>query len=920
MKNLTLTLLTIFYSLSTFAQVKINFPVNRAVFQRNFLNEADVPITGSLGRRAERVEARFIPINGQGVDDGTWHIVQNNANQGFFSGKVKVRGGWYRLEVRSILGSSVDVTSVEKVGVGEVFIIAGQSNAQGVKNYGELGATDDRVNCVNATKENNTFEDITTNLTISQLSQGVDIAPNGRGSWCWGELGDKLVQRLGVPVIFFNAAWTGTLAINWYESALGLNTISAVFQGVFQYPHPYQNLKISLNYYGSLFGVRAILWHQGETDTFPGIPNRDQYYGYIKTTIERSRSDFGSNIPWVISKTSYSFGRTSDEVLAGQQKLLDTPNFNVFRGPSTDNIQIPRPDGVHLQNTAGTRGISQLANVWNDALTQEFFNSASPTAAQSIAELRISCQSNSQVKLQLPLSHAPLRWNDGTRDTEKNTNLTEYFALVRDNTGNIKYTPAINPTAIDFKLETPQITGSRNTICNGESVELSVNQFYDNYIWNDGTEAQNVRTITQSNSYSVRGINAIGCISTNSPSFSVVVNPIPDKPIIIDEGKKLVCDGEKIVLRSSDNINTLRWSDGSISRNIQLSKVAEYSIQLTSRNQFGCENKSDIVNYSVKPNPEKPKIITPDPSLVCDGKTIRLTSSDSTNKILWTDGSINRTNVLSAVKDYVLQVRSESEFGCQSPLSDTVKVAIKPNPEKPRIITSDPLLICEGLKIQLNSTDDVNKTIWSDGSTTKSIDLTNPGEYKISVYSETQFGCVSLTSDSLIATIKARPVQPKILSESIFGLRVSATDTATVDGFEWTLDGQRINQNRISYYTKQSGKYQVNTFKIYPIANNQPLVCPSLLSEVFEHNPDPKLIDIRFYPNPTRAYVYFESRVDVTDAKLNIYQINGVLLETINLGELDTRKFIDLSKYPKGRYVFSVINGSFESAKVVVVE
>lgn len=920
MKNLTLTLLTIFYSLSTFAQVKINFPVNRAVFQRNFLNEADVPITGSLGRKAERVEARFIPINGQGVDDGTWHIVQNNANQGFFSGKVKVRGGWYRLEVRSILGSSVDVTSVEKVGVGEVFIIAGQSNAQGVKNYGELGATDDRVNCVNATKENNTFEDITTNLTISQLSQRADIAPNGRGAWCWGELGDKLVQRLGVPVMFFNAAWTGTLAINWYESALGFNTFSAIFQGVFPYPHPYQNLRISLNYYGSLFGVRAVLWHQGETDTFPGTPNRDQYYGYIKGTIERSRIDFGRNVPWVISKVSHSFGRNSDEVLAGQQRVLDTPNLNVFRGPSTDNIQIPRPDGVHFQNTVGVRGISQLANVWNDALTQEFFNSASPIAAQSIAEFRIACQGNNQVRLQLPVSHAPIRWNDGTRDTEKNTSTTEYFAIVRDNTGNIKYTPAVNPRAVDFNLPTPIITGSATTICQGETAILAVNQSYEKYIWSDGVETQNQRNATQANAYSVRGLNAVGCTSNSSPLYSLVVNPIPEKPSIIDEGKKLVCDGEKITLRSSDNTNSIRWSDGSVSRSIELSRIADYSIQLTARNQFGCENKSDIVRYFVKPNPVKPRVLTTDPSIVCDGKTIRLTSSDSTNKILWTDGSINRTNVLSAVKDYVLQVRSETEFGCQSPLSDTVRVAIKPNPEKPQITTSDPLLICEGLKIKLNSNDNVNKSVWSNGLTTSSIELANAGEYKVSVYSETQFGCKSPTSDSLAATIKARPAQPRIINESIFGLRVSAVDTATVDGFEWTFDGQRISQNKIAHYTKQIGKYQVNTFKIYPIANRQPLVCPSLLSEIFNHNPDPKLVDIRFYPNPTHQYIYLESRADVTDAKLNIYSINGILIDTVNLGELSSRKVIDLRTYPKGRYVFSVINGSFESAKVVVIE
>jgi hypothetical protein len=44
-------------------------------------------------------------------------------------------GGWYRVEVRIVKqGKPVDSTAVEHVGVGEVFVIAGQSNST---NYGE---------------------------------------------------------------------------------------------------------------------------------------------------------------------------------------------------------------------------------------------------------------------------------------------------------------------------------------------------------------------------------------------------------------------------------------------------------------------------------------------------------------------------------------------------------------------------------------------------------------------------------------------------------------------------------------------------------------------------------------------------------------------------------------------------------------
>ncbi len=903
------------------AQIKVNFPVNRAVFQRNLQNEADVQIAGSLPKKADRVEARFTPINSQGFDDGTWHGIHFNPNQGFFLGSVRVRGGWYKLEVRAFYTDGQSETiSVEKVGVGEVFMIAGQSNAQGINNRGEVGASDDRVNCVNALNRLNEFSSINTSLTISQLSQNTNIAPYGQGAWCWGELGDKLAQRYNVPILFFNSGWNGTMSINWQESSQRAFTWDAIFQTFFPYQYPYQNLRYALNYYGSLFGVRAVLWQQGEADVNPGIPNRKEGYNNLKTLIEQSRKDYGGNIPWVVSKTSYVLGATSNEVLAYQQDIIDTPNLNVFQGPSTDVIQIPRPDGVHFGNTPTSKGLSDLANAWNQSLSGFFFSAANPIGSRAVVNLNLSCQSNNQVKLRVPNGYSTLRWNDGSQDAEKNTNNREFFAVIRDNTGNVKYTPMVNGAGIDFNLETPQIIGSKNEICANDEISLSANKNYPKYLWNDGVESSNVRNTNQANTYSVRGVNAVGCLSNSSNTFNLKVNPSPNKPSIINQNKDLVCDGGKITLESSDKTNAISWSNGSTSRTVELNKVADYELQIISRNQFGCENKSDLKRVSIKPNPLKPSILTKDALITCDGEKIRLTSSDSLNKTIWSDGSITRSVELAQIKDYSFQVKSESQFGCQSPFSDLVNAAIKPNPAKPRIIAKDPLIGCEGKGIRLQSSDSLNKSIWTNSLATREVTIGNVGDYGVSVLSETQFGCKSLLADSIKVSIKARPIKPQIALESIFGLKINTPDASKVNFYEWFLNGQKIGQTKDFYYTKQVGNYQVWSGIDYKLANNQTLSCISLLSESLNHNPDLSITNIVIYPNPTKDLTYLESKQDLRNAQLKIYQTDGKFVNQISLPTQNARIQIDLSKYPKGRYVFKVESVDFEESKLIIVE
>ena len=205
-----------------FAQISISFPTNRIVFQRNNDNFGYINILGNYTQSLDKIEARLTPVLvGQGIDTD-WILVQEKPKAGYFAGRIGGNGGWYKLEIRAMKGNVVlKIITVDKVGIGEVFIALGQSNAQGIPNYGAKGASDDRVNTINF-QNTDVLDPLPENLNFVQLGQNVNVAPQGDGPWCYGELGDRLVKRFNVPVAFFNEGLLLVSVINWRESAEGI--------------------------------------------------------------------------------------------------------------------------------------------------------------------------------------------------------------------------------------------------------------------------------------------------------------------------------------------------------------------------------------------------------------------------------------------------------------------------------------------------------------------------------------------------------------------------------------------------------------------------------------------------------------------------------------------------------------------------
>ncbi|RAV01708.1 cadherin-like beta sandwich domain-containing protein [Paenibacillus sp. YN15] len=343
----------------------ISFPGSYAVFQRDAEGWGNVRVEGfAAAPAADRVEARLTVMEAAGADwsgapvDWTPLDFQKNAETGdiFFRDSVRAQtGGWYLLEVRGLSGGGeVFRLSREKVGVGDVYLVGGQSNA------GNSGGTrmipaDDRVAAISRLGADAAF--------AKDPLHGV----NGNMGSTWSLLGEKLVGELNIPVGIIGFGQGGTVVAQWLPEAE--NSL-------------YSRLKQALHAADRLGGAKAVLWHQGETDS-DRATTALEYEERLTRIILQSRADAGWNpeLPWgiaVVSYSPYSVSRPErmEAVAEGHRNtVLHVPH--TFLGADTDDLRegYRRTDEPSHLNEAGQR---EHAARWMPKLAAYFYGGGEP--------------------------------------------------------------------------------------------------------------------------------------------------------------------------------------------------------------------------------------------------------------------------------------------------------------------------------------------------------------------------------------------------------------------------------------------------------------------------------------------------------------------------------------------------------------
>ena len=332
------------------AELKLQSPADYQVVQRHTTDRGTLRIVGEL---SEKLPSTGMSLDARVVGEtlqSEWQRIDGSVNGKHLEGGMQVpAGGWWSLEVRvSKDNREVALARVEHFGVGEVFVIAGQSNSA---NFGEEKQNPQ-------TKRVSTFDGKGWRIANdpqpgAQGSAGSFIPP----------FADAVVISQNVPVGILSCGIGGSSVREWLPKGTTFPNPPPLVNRVAQLPDgrwesngaAYEMFIARMKSVGPR-GFRAVLWHQGESDANQKDPTRTLagtlYREYMEKLIRDSRRELGWDIPWFVAQASYHVpgDEGSDDIRAAQASLWK--DGVAFEGPDSDQLKLSLRErdgkGVHF--------------------------------------------------------------------------------------------------------------------------------------------------------------------------------------------------------------------------------------------------------------------------------------------------------------------------------------------------------------------------------------------------------------------------------------------------------------------------------------------------------------------------------------------------------------------------------------------
>ena len=339
-------------------ELKITTPLDYQVVQRNHRGKGNVTLSGQI-TAALLEEKHTLEVR---IDGGDWKRTAVRWGNATFTAECELpAGGWYALDVRFVGPQGVvAAASVPHVGIGDIFVVAGQSNSA---NHGEERQRVQSGKVV-------TFDG-------SQWRLANDPQPGASGDMgsFMPPLGDALVARFGVPIGFVACGIGASSVREWLPAGSTFPNPPTIESRVRRLPdgsweskgEAYKMFTSRMSELGKN-GFRAVLWHQGESDANQADTSRtlagNLYQKYLKQLIQQSRKDIGWNVPWFVALASYHVpgDEGSDDIRKAQAALWK--DRTALQGPDSDAVKGSFRDsggkGVHFSGP----GLREHAARW----------------------------------------------------------------------------------------------------------------------------------------------------------------------------------------------------------------------------------------------------------------------------------------------------------------------------------------------------------------------------------------------------------------------------------------------------------------------------------------------------------------------------------------------------------------------------
>jgi len=334
--------------------LKIEYPTKYTIYQRcGNGNRGAIPILGSYTGSPKQIEASF---NG-----GPWSTICSKPTDGKFTGSLSAPVGQGTLVVR-FKESPTTTASVDLVSIGDIYVIAGQSNAAGW-----------------ASTAYNPLTDIPYELSMyrrnvspnwDKLQHPTSASGNGAP---WPLVMSYLSKEHNMPIGIITTAIGGAWLKQWLKSS------NEHYQGMIETVRKATN---------GTMKIRAVLCFQGEADCNPSKEwahlsyngSCDKYMNSLKLLVSDMHRDMKldtvyvgqiGNVPHIIGEDVLSNRKNIYYIRKALQDSWHEPLISP--GPVTYDIALEK-DGLHIHFDAPEEMIP-LAKRWAAAIGQYTYHS-----------------------------------------------------------------------------------------------------------------------------------------------------------------------------------------------------------------------------------------------------------------------------------------------------------------------------------------------------------------------------------------------------------------------------------------------------------------------------------------------------------------------------------------------------------------
>jgi hypothetical protein len=340
------------------AIVTLDSPRDYQVFQRSSMEAGTIVVRGRADTPCDAAEVR--------IEGHPWQRVPISPPCVFDARIAAPAGGWYGVEVRVVhSGELIGGDGVEHVGVGEVFVVSGQSNST---NYGEEA------------QRTRTAMVATFNGADWRLANDPQpgVQDSSRGGSFIPAFGDAMYQRYKVPIGVASVGSGGTSVRQWLPKGDRFRSpptspkfVVAASAG--EWESSGQLFAGMLDRIKQLRprGFRAVLWHQGESDAHQG-PGHEiepaEYQRMMERLIREMRARAGWDFPWFVAQVSYHDpADPGTPAIRAAQAALWTEGL-ALQGPDTDKLtgedRQNNGTGIHMS----AKGLQAHGELWAEAV------------------------------------------------------------------------------------------------------------------------------------------------------------------------------------------------------------------------------------------------------------------------------------------------------------------------------------------------------------------------------------------------------------------------------------------------------------------------------------------------------------------------------------------------------------------------